>query len=127
MLYKIFINEQEIGTSLLESGDPPMGVASGLIRLNNISIRVLESRLLQIESTQSTDGVTNCHEPGVVRVIHPDGFELSGQGSVIENCLELEECYVTILGIHHEMYEKLFLHHIEKYRNNFKYVHRTKR
>ncbi|MBP0012367.1 MAG: hypothetical protein J7525_04530 [Roseofilum sp. SID3] len=104
-----------------------MGVASGLIRLNNISIRALESMLLQIESTQSIDGVINCHEPGVVKVIHPDGFELSGQGSVIENFLELEECHVTILGIHHEMYEKLFLHHIEKYRNNFKYIFLSQR
>ncbi len=34
-----------------------MGVASGLIQLNNISIRALESMLLQIESTQSIDGV----------------------------------------------------------------------
>jgi len=56
-VYKIFINKEEIGTSLLESGDPPMGVASGLIQLNNISIRALESMLLQIESTQSIDGV----------------------------------------------------------------------
>jgi hypothetical protein len=121
-LYVIFRGATIIGHSALESGDPPMGVATGVFEPT--------ARFLQIRDSWRpvVDGAGHRH-PDMrawdgLSVRTPDGIEVECQGGV-----EVVEAgpadapwgrEVTCFCIPYPMYEQLFPAHVEAYRNAFR-------
>ena len=113
--YKIFYDDQFVGESRLEYGDPPMGIALGKFIPSSgfMEIRkTLDVTLAQDHRRwegfyiQTADGKTLQCESGVVIIEYGDA----------ESPFEIE---VTCLGIPAPTYEHLFPHHIETYKNSF--------
>lgn len=124
-MYKIFLNDKEIGTTNLESGDPPMGVAFGKIKFGpgltpysflkeyckekNIDLMIDDAESLAIQ-TKNIDSM---------KILKLNGQVIEGQGgSYIEG---MENDYsVTILGIAYPFYGEEFPEHVVRYQNQFR-------
>ncbi|NKE75940.1 MULTISPECIES: hypothetical protein [Brucella/Ochrobactrum group] len=99
--FEIYANDVLVGSSSLESGDPPMGVAFG--------------NLLTTPSFH-----TDLIDRGVLTVML-DGVSIPSSGGVVieDYSKEANEILVAILGIDHQLYEELFPEHVAAYQAQF--------
>lgn len=118
MNYTVHLGDRVLGISQLENGDPPMGVVSGLIELLDMGYRDVDTYLLD-NGGNDDSGIVRLNDSSL-SVTNEKGEELPSVGIYLENCTELEECHVTVLGIDYEYYEIYFKHHIETYNKQFK-------
>ncbi|HEY8991449.1 MAG TPA: hypothetical protein VIM46_05705 [Luteolibacter sp.] len=124
-MYRLLLDGNEIGTTALESGDPPMGIVCG-----KISFHVAESpyRLI-LDHCLTHKIIVNGNEPEhefidtqiipSLQVFRKDGLEIAGQGCCVAGFKE-EGYEITILGVPYPFYGEEFLHHCEAYDQRFK-------
>ncbi|WP_444899919.1 hypothetical protein ACJJIX_03685 [Microbulbifer sp. VAAC004] len=115
MKFKVFANNQLIGESELESGDPPMGVAFGDLVPNKNYAQHQEVFETQNFDTMSGLNLQVQTEAGLV--LEPCsgiGIEdLSKEAG--ETCIQ-----VNVLGLDSELYDELFANHVAAYEAQFK-------
>lgn len=106
--YKVFAGKTLIGHSALESGDPPMGVASGrflpLPAYSSIQSQCIASRDLPQAHLALSIARPN---GGPVPVDH--GV------AILDYSVELGEIEVHAVGIGYPLYGELFPHHVAAY------------
>ena len=115
MGFKIYIDNEIIGYSELECGDPAMGVAFAILcateAYNNYQQIFIDRDFEKIERLN-------------LYAIAEDGikFEPVGGVAILDYSMEIgeEEIEVSLLGLHWEIYQKYFPHHIEADENHFK-------
>ena len=113
-MFEFRLNEQTIGYSRLEWGDPPMGIAYGeFVPKPNLSNFL--SMLTRLDhETESLDGLEG---------ITPDGVEIKCQLGItllVYDLGEGESYYeVQCLGVYHPDYKELFPHHVKSYEESF--------
>ena len=124
--YTIKLDNQIIGTSLLELADAPMGVVFGKIEFINI-----DSPYELIKSYCAKNNITvNFDDPEVrfidtqnipnLKVYNEQGKEINGlAGSSISGMVN-DGYEITILGIPYPFFEEEFPHHVKDYQNSFK-------
>jgi hypothetical protein len=123
-IYAILLDNNKIGTSLLEYADPPMGVVFGKIEI--ISNSINHSSLLNYCNTYNIEIATNLPEDKLITVCIPalqvfneEGIEIKGEGNVIEG-MDSEGFQISILGVPYPFFEEEFPHHVKEYKDRFK-------
>jgi len=99
--FEIYANDVLIGSSSLENGDPPMGVAFGnLLTTPSFHADLIDNGVLTVKF---------------------DGVSIPSSGGVVieDYSTEADEILVTILGIDHHLYEELFPEHVAAYQAQF--------
>jgi hypothetical protein len=121
-MYSIYAGDILVGHSAFETGDPPMGVASGVFQPNpNFSG-------LHARGVPAVDGAGQPLADLLVwtglSAKTPAGADLECQGGV---CItgycsdpELWELEVSCLGIPHPLYEDIFPEHVKSYESMFR-------
>ena len=109
--FLVFAAGEVIGTTHLEFGDPPMGVAFG--------------KFIPNEQYASFVAATPLLEPGVraVSLQGPDGNLIPSEGTYVRDMsaeLGGEGLEVEALGIPYPLYEALFPAHVQAYKEQFK-------
>lgn len=123
-MYRVLLNHREIGTTLLEAADPPMGVVWGAIafsiaespyhlflahcRSGNIKVNDVDEALEFIDTQVIPD----------LQVLRADGAEIVGVGNAITGFREGGYA-VTILDISYPFYAEEFPHHRKAYDERF--------
>ena len=110
--YSVFAGNELVGTSDLEAGDPPMGVAFGKFRATPAYSRIRSSCIAALANGQ--------WDPLGLSVKTQDGKPLPSQGGVmILDSPEIQpsEVEVHVAGIPYPLYEELFPWHVEAYRD----------
>ena len=124
-MYRVCLSGEEIGTTALESADPPMGCVSGVIafcvstspyhlflnhcQLHNVTVNEIDPEHEFIDTQTIPD----------LRVFRADGFEISGIGRCIVGFRE-GGYEITVLGIPYPFYAEEFPHHRRAYDESFK-------
>jgi hypothetical protein len=112
-VYRVNLDKEEIGTTLLESGDPPMGVVSGkisfhaLISAFNFFLNYCRIHDITVNSTDPEHEFIDTQVIPALRVFRTDGTEIAGQGCCISGFKE-EGYEITILGIPYPFYAEEF-------------------
>ena len=112
MKYQLFANNELIGESNLEVGDPPMGVASGEFHPNKNYFKYQS-----LFESQNTEVLNLCVKSSSGQTLEPAG----GIG-VEDYSQEMGEqsIQINVLGLDSEVYVKLFPEHVAKYDALFK-------
>src|SRR5688572_16880684 len=122
--YAIFLDGEKIGTSFLEFGDAPMGVAFGKIYpiIKNFGYEFIRDYCF------SNNMITADHYPNEkyistrtidsLKIFNEDGVEIEGECNQIR-CGEDEICEISIEGIPYPFYEIEFPQHVEEYTKRF--------
>ncbi|MFN7153289.1 MAG: hypothetical protein ACK4OE_06315 [Acidovorax sp.] len=109
--FAVLADDEVIGVTHLESGDPPMGVAFGkFIPNERYAVFCRATALL-------STGVRP------VSIQTPDGALIPNEGAYIRDMSEEygdEGREVEALGIPYPLYETLFPEHVKAYENQFK-------
>lgn len=124
-VYRIHLDNEEVGTTFLESGDPPMGVVSGKISFH-APISVFD---LFFNYCRTHNITVNCTDPEhefidtqvipALRVFRADGTEIIGQGSCISGFKD-DGYEITILGIPYPFYAEEFPLQCKAYDEQFR-------
>lgn len=123
--YRIELDGNIIGHSKLETGDPPMGVASGRVNFEGVS----SPSLLFHESCRNAGIEINDYDPSLglidtqlipnLRVYRADGLEICGELGASITGFDDDGFYITILGIPHPFYSGEFPELCEAYDKQF--------
>jgi hypothetical protein len=114
-MFEFQYDEQKIGFSRLEEGDPPMGVAYGEFKplqeflTSSIRLERLDAETSRLEGLRcyTPNGVEVKCEPGIALL----AYDL-GDGETYYQ--------VSCLGVYEPQYQVLFPHHVKAYENHFK-------
>ena len=104
MAFEIRIENQVIGITELESGDPPMGFAFGTVEPTDLYGKFSDAAEYRIYDSKTGEEVAS-----ELVTVEDHSIELGHQ------CIE-----VTILVKSSKDYEKFFKHHVEAYEKQFK-------
>ena len=121
--YDIFLEDNKIGTTELERGDAPAGVAFGPIKLLDISsgYEFFKQYCLKskIEFTDHADEklIMTGNIPNV-KVTDKDGVEIKRIGTYVSG-MDSDTFDITIVGIAYPFYELEFPHHVKAYNEMF--------
>ena len=111
-LFHVLVGSEVVGSSSLEFGDPPMGVAFGKFNPNE-----RYSRLRALATADETIQELK------FELRAPDGTVIPCQGGVciqdLSEDLGPEAMEVEALGIPYPLYEKLFPEHVQAYKAQF--------
>jgi hypothetical protein len=124
MKYNIFLDNEKIGTSLLEKADPPMGVVSGQIIFTEkpltfdfFSKYCLDNGIKTEEDAEhkfiSTQTIPT------LKVINENGIAINGVGCYIEG-FGSDPMEIFIIGIPYPFYQEEFPHHRKAYDDQFR-------
>jgi hypothetical protein len=124
-MYRVHLDGKEIGTTLLEHADAPMGVVFG-----KISFSITSSPYKFIHDYCQAHNIPVSYlEPDVelihtevipeLRVFRADNTEISGLGCCIEGMKD-DGYDITILGISYPFYAEEFPHHCKADGERFK-------
>jgi hypothetical protein len=123
--YKILLDGQEIGTTLLDKADAPMGVVFGVITFLNQNIGYefikdyCNSNGIELAMDYPEDKVISTRTIENLKVINDSGIEIKGIGNQITG-IDGEEFEISIEGISYPFYEEEFPHHRKAYDEMFK-------
>jgi hypothetical protein len=110
--FAIYAQEVLVGHSLLEHGDPPMGVAFGVF-IPNAAYTTIQRECQTNHADQSS-----LH----LRVQTESGTQIPCVGvGILDYSTELDPPYVevNVLGISYPLYGELFPHHVARYDQQF--------
>ena len=120
-MFDIFHNGVLIGRSELEGGDPPMGVASGRFEptqafapLRMVMKPARDGFGKEMRDMRCLEGVRTRTENGTMLVCSL--AQVCEYGEADKPFAWEMFCF----GIEHPLYEELFPHHVEAYKNQFK-------
>ena len=110
--YKVFAGKTLIGHSALETGDPPMGVASGKFLPLPAYLAVQPQCIANRDLPQTHLEIS---------IICPSGEPLPAEHGVaiLDYSAELGEIEVHAVGIGYPLYEQLFPQQVAAYANQF--------
>ena len=97
-----------IGWSQLESGDPPMGVATGRL-VPSQAYEAVQSEFVALRDAPQTELAL------AVRIAGGELLDCSGGVRVEDYSAELAEIHVSVLGIGYPGYGQLFPEHVAAY------------
>lgn len=123
MIYTVLLDNNKIGTSLLENADAPMGVVFGkLIADNNLICYNFLSKYCKDNGIGATEYpedklITTRTIPGL-KVVNENGVEIIGLSSNLEG-MDSEGYVVNIEGVPYPFYEEEFPHHKKAYDDQF--------
>jgi hypothetical protein len=123
--YKIILDGQEIGTSLLEKADAPMGVVFGVIRFVNQDFgydffkNYCISNGIELASDYPEDKLMSTRTIESLLILNGSGKEIKGIGNQITG-MDGEDFEIAIEGIPYPFYEEEFPHHRKAYDEMFK-------
>lgn len=111
-MFAVYSNNVLVGHSLLENGDPPMGVAFGLF--------IPSSDYSSIKA----ECKNNHHDQSALKltVRSKAGIEIPCVGvGILDYAAEFDQPYaeVNVLGIPYPLYGELFPSHVEHYEKQF--------
>jgi hypothetical protein len=119
-IYQIWLDNQLIGTSFLEFGDPPMGCVHGKIMplvggFGYDFIKDFYSKnLIDLAYDYPEDKIISTTATKKLRVLNPKGIEIESLGNQIYgmdgDCFE-----VSLEGVGYPFYEEEFPHHYAAY------------
>ncbi|WP_412554130.1 hypothetical protein [Shimia sp. MIT1388] len=114
-MFEIRFNEIPLGTSQLESGDPPMGCVEGKVAPSEYFEQFAKINPPQDEGDPAIKRWTG------LRVLTSEGQELDAQDIVL---MEIDfggttELRVDVLGIPSKQCKTLFPHHCKAYESQF--------
>jgi hypothetical protein len=120
-VYTIKLDGIIIGQSLLENGDPPMGVVSG--RLNFINIesgydffnQYCTKNAVVINSDFPDERLIDTQIIPELRVYNEIGREIVGSFGNSISGMDSDVFEITILGLQYPDYEIEFPHHVKSY------------
>ena len=124
-MYRVHLNGKEIGTTLLERADPPMGVVLGKVSFSipgspyYLFLDYCRSHDVPVNYLEPDDELIHTDVIPDLRIFRADNTEISGQGCCIEGMKE-DGYYVTILGVPYPFYAEEFPHHCKAYDEQFK-------
>jgi hypothetical protein len=111
-MFEIFSGTTLVGSSSLEHGDPPMGVAFGRF-LPAAGYATIQAECINNTSDQSGLKLTVRTPTGVV-------IQCAGVGITDYSAeLDPEDIEVNVLGISYPPYEELFPQHVAQYKEQF--------
>lgn len=110
--FEVYSNDVLVGHSILESGDPPMGVAFGEF-LPNAAYSGIEGECKTNHADQSALRLSVRTSTGVE-------VECVGVG-ILDYSAEIDPPYVevNVLGIPYPLYGELLPHHVARYEQQF--------
>lgn len=111
--FYVYSKQALIGHTALETGDPPMGVASGHLEPSDEYLNIQALVIAGREATQ---------EQFEFSVRQPNGDLLPNIGINIQDYsseLGPEEIEISVVGIPYPLYEELFPSHVESYKNQY--------
>jgi hypothetical protein len=123
--YKIYLNEKEIGTSKLEKGDAPMGVAFGKLSFidRNYGYSQIKNYCtengIELAMDFSDDKMISTMTLNKLKVINENGIEIKGIGNQITG-MDNEEYEISIFGIAYPFYETEFPNLVKEYEDMLK-------
>lgn len=112
-VYRVDLDNKEVGTTLLESGDPPMGVVWGKVSFHapvsvfGLFLDYCRTREITINSTDPVHEFIDTQVIPDLRVFRADGIEIIGQGCCISGFKD-DGYEITILGIPYPFYSEEF-------------------
>lgn len=121
-LYKIYLDNNLIGTSALEKADAPMGVVFGKITFINSNFgfdfweEYCKNSKLQANIFSELRALTTPHIEWL-SVYSIDEKEIKGIGGIYIEGMDTEGYEITILGIGYPFYEIEFPHHCKNYKD----------
>ena len=123
-IYKIFLDDKEIGTSLLEKADAPMGVVIG--KLNFIETKFgydflkkyCENNQIELTYDYPENKMISTMSIQNLKITNDEGIEIKGVGNQISG-MDNEEYQIEIFGIPYPFYEEEFPHHVADYKTMF--------
>ncbi len=111
--FSVYAGERLIGTTALERGDPPMGVAFGTMIATNGYAEVRTQCIQQLGDQAALKLSVRTSAGMVLPCVGVGINDLSDEAG--EPCLDVE-----VLGIDHEVYATLFPEHVTAYRDQFR-------
>ena len=124
-MYHVFLNNVKIGTTALESADPPMGVVTGKIAfIPSVSPFHLfrdhcQSHGITLNNADPTEEFIDTHTIPELHVFRTDGVEIAGQGCSISGFRD-GGYEVTIIFVPYPFYAEEFPHHRRDYDERFR-------
>ncbi|MCD8436035.1 hypothetical protein LNJ03_12105 [Tenacibaculum dicentrarchi] len=124
-IYIIFLNDIEIGTSKLEKGDAPMGVALGKIDFKNKDYGYNEIKeycqvnAIELAMDFPKDKIISTMTLNKLKVINEKGMEIKSIGNQITG-MDNDEYEISLFGIEYPFYETEFSNLVKEYENRFK-------
>lgn len=124
-IYKIFLNEKEIGTSKLEKGDAPMGTVLGKLDFTNKDYgykeikEYCEINKIELAIDYPNDKMISTMTLDKLKVINEIGAEIKGTGNQITG-MDNDEYEISIFGIPYPFYKTEFYNLVKEYENRFK-------
>jgi len=112
-VYRVHLESEEIGTTSLESGDPPMGVVCGKVSFHapgsvfELILNYCRTHNITVNSSDLEHEFIDTQVIPALRVFRADGHEISGQGNYLSGFKD-EGYEVTILGIPYPFYAEEF-------------------
>lgn len=124
MIYTIYLGKIELGTTLLEKADAPMGVVFGEIKFgkSNIGYHFIkdycQSNNIELASDYPEDKLISTRTIENLKVLNESGTEIKGIGNQITG-MDGEEFEISIEGIPYPFYQEEFPHHRKAYDEMF--------
>uniref|UniRef100_UPI0035164268 hypothetical protein n=1 Tax=Tenacibaculum dicentrarchi TaxID=669041 RepID=UPI0035164268 len=124
-IYIIFLNNKEIGTSKLEKGDAPMGVALGKIDFKNKNYGYNEIKEycrvneIKLAMDYPKDKMISTMTLIELKVINEKGTEIKSDGNQITG-MDNDQYEISLFGIEYPFYETEFPNLVREYENRFK-------
>lgn len=125
MSYNIYLENQLIGTTLLEKGDAPMGVVMGKINftIENIGYEFFKEycvdNYIPVYNDYPEEKILTTAGIPKLLVKDENGIEIKGIATYIEG-MDGEDFDITIQGIPYPFYEEEFPHHVATHNDQFK-------
>jgi hypothetical protein len=125
MAYTIHLGDFELGTTLLEKADAPMGTVFGKIVFgtHNIGYNFIKeyckSKGIKLTGDYPEDKFISTRTIENLRVINESCIEIKGIGNQISG-MDSDGFEITLEGVPYPFYEEEFPHHVIVYKNMFK-------
>lgn len=121
--YHVLLDGEEIGTTMLEHADAPMGVVFGVLHLHSITTpysffqNYCREHGVQVSMDDAEAQLISTYDIPGMQVVAPDGTVVKGMSTYVSGMDEAFE--INILGIAYPFYEEQFPQHVAAYKNQF--------